>query len=133
MLAVRIVLPRTSTIVFNRGIVGRQSHPHTKLRYQRNIGGCRLVVHVDHNPSISLEMIGQGQIGPHRQCHLDDDLVAFCTNRLEGALLGSILPDSQAFGIMCCMLVVVFWFPEIGFEGCLQHLLTTNYPRGEGT
>ena len=35
--AVRIILPRTATVILHLVEIGCQAHSHTKLRYQRNI------------------------------------------------------------------------------------------------
>ena len=107
LLAVRVVLPRSATVVAYVGIVGGQAHTHTEFRHDGLVGTCRLVVYFDQDAAFA-----EGSV-----FHCD---------------IGGILPNGGAAGESGSVLVVVLGFPEIRFKGCLQYLTAVNNPRREG-
>ena len=108
--------------------VGRQAHSHTELGNQRDIGGCRTVVHIHHDTAISLNGICQCQVSAYRECHVGNDLMILDADGFDCAVFGCIAPRGCTFSKMSGMLVVVLGFPEIGLQGSLQYLLAIDHP-----
>ena len=102
-LAVGIVLPRTSAIVIHLVVVGRDSHSHTEFGHYGFFVTCGTIFHIHPNTAVTQDGVAHFHIG-------------------------GIFPDCSATGKTSGMLVVVFRFPEVGFQRALQHLLAVNNP-----
>ena len=89
--AIRIVLPRSTTIIRYAGHVCRKTHPHTEFRNERNVGGCGVIVHVNLDATIGRDGVDNSQVDPNRKCGLADDLQtigrSLSAERLVGALV----------------------------------------------
>ena len=105
--AVGIVLPRTSAVIIHLIVGGRDSHPHAELGHHWFFATCGTIIHI----------------------HPD---AAFAQDGVVHLHVSGFFPYSGATGKPCGMLVVVFGFPEIGFQRRLQHFLAINNPGGEG-
>lgn len=106
--AVGIVLPRTSTVVLDVGVVGRQSHAHSYFGYDGGLSpfsgrGCGTVIQLYEDAALADGGVGHGDITDLSPC-------------------GSATCEA------CCSLVVVLRLPEIGLQRGLQDLLTIDYP-----
>ena len=66
-LPVGIILPWASSIIFYRGEIGRQTHPHSELRYQRDVGRRRAIVGFDLYISGSVDAVSQVIVSTYRQ------------------------------------------------------------------